>query len=127
MSALEWRAGDSFDLASVLASMLIGVGFNAFVVMGYAPAAVVQNDQRNTVCTVLEREAAGATGSAARGGRRSASGAKVRWRLPASLTPASRASHSGHAKVTRWEPSCTNTLARLDFAGASGQGRSRCT
>ena len=32
MSALEWRAGDSFDMATVLASMLLGVGYNAFVV-----------------------------------------------------------------------------------------------
>ncbi|GLC33992.1 Dynein regulatory complex subunit 7 [Pleodorina starrii] len=64
MSVLDWRAGDSFDLAVVLASLLIGVGFNAFVVMGYAPYAVVQNDQRNTVCTVLEREAQGAAAAA---------------------------------------------------------------
>ncbi|EFJ52641.1 hypothetical protein VOLCADRAFT_102618 [Volvox carteri f. nagariensis] len=65
MSVLDWRAGDSFDLAVVLASLLIGVGFNAYVVMGYAPYAVVQNDQRNTVCTVLEREAQGAAAAAA--------------------------------------------------------------
>ncbi|KXZ51889.1 hypothetical protein GPECTOR_11g323 [Gonium pectorale] len=65
MSVLDWRAGDSFDLATVLASLLIGVGFNAFVVMGYAPYAVVQNDQRNTVCTVLEREAQGEADAAA--------------------------------------------------------------
>lgn len=74
MSVLEWRAGDSFDLALVLASLLIGVGFNAFVVMGYAPYAVVQNDQRNTVCTVLEREVQGAAAAAV--------GAKVRQPHP---------------------------------------------
>ncbi|PNW72944.1 hypothetical protein CHLRE_14g612700v5 [Chlamydomonas reinhardtii] len=68
MSALEWRAGDSFDMATVLASMLLGVGYNAFVVLGYAPGPVVQNDQRNTVCTVLEREAAAAAAAAAAGG-----------------------------------------------------------
>lgn len=118
MSALEWRAGDSFDLAAVLASLLIGVGFNAFVVMGYAPAAVVQNDQRNTVCTVLEREAADATGNAARGGRRSLSGAKVRLQLtvPASLSFGDSLRSAD-----------TTTLTRLVFAGASRQGCSRCT
>ncbi|GFR42728.1 hypothetical protein Agub_g3646 [Astrephomene gubernaculifera] len=67
MSILDWRAGDSFDLAVVLASLLIGVGFNAYVVMGYAPFAVVQNDQRNTTCTVLEREVQGQAAAAAAG------------------------------------------------------------
>ncbi|KAG2491059.1 hypothetical protein HYH03_010505 [Edaphochlamys debaryana] len=66
MSILDWRAGDSFDLATVLASMLLGVGFNAFVVLGYAPGAVVQNDQRGTVSTVLEREAQVAAAAAAK-------------------------------------------------------------
>jgi hypothetical protein len=36
-SVLSWQAGDSFDLAGVLASLLIGVGYNAYMVMGYAP------------------------------------------------------------------------------------------
>ncbi|GLI65995.1 hypothetical protein VaNZ11_009689 [Volvox africanus] len=95
MSVLDWRAGDSFDLAVVLASLLIGVGFNAFVVMGYAPYAVVQNDQRNTVCTVLEREAQGAAAAAAAAGSkgsdsatggRSASGAARERRVDGSNT-----------------------------------------
>ena len=58
MSCLNWQAGDCFDMSLVLCSLLLGVGFNAFVVVGYAPLAVTTNDQLNTTCPVLEREAA---------------------------------------------------------------------
>ena len=51
---LGWQAGDSFDMAVVLASLLLGAGYNAFVVMGYAPHAVTANDQSATECPVLE-------------------------------------------------------------------------
>lgn len=56
MSVLSWQAGDCFDMSVVLASLLIGVGYNAYVVVGYAPPAVTTNDQSRTVCPVLERE-----------------------------------------------------------------------
>ena len=71
MSSLGWQAGDCFDLAVVLASLLIGVGYNAFVVVGYAPEPVTANDQTRTVCPVLEKEArvaAAAAAGAAAGG-----------------------------------------------------------
>ncbi|GIL93808.1 hypothetical protein Vretimale_187 [Volvox reticuliferus] len=102
MSVLDWRAGDSFDLAVVLASLLIGVGFNAFVVMGYAPYAVVQNDQRNTVCTVLEREAQGAAAAAA--------GSKPITPPPSqgSDSTTSGRSASGAARERRVDSSSTN-------------------
>lgn len=39
MSVLGWQAGDCFDFAVALASLLIGAGYNAYVVVGYAPGA----------------------------------------------------------------------------------------
>jgi hypothetical protein len=48
MSVLSWQAADAFDAAGVLCSLLLGAGFNAFVVMGYAPLAVTLNDQSST-------------------------------------------------------------------------------
>ncbi|KAL6761433.1 hypothetical protein V8C86DRAFT_3131553 [Haematococcus lacustris] len=57
LSTLNWQAGDAFDMAVVLCSLLVGVGYNAYVVVGYAPPAVTSNDQSQTSCPVLEREA----------------------------------------------------------------------
>lgn len=48
MSVLTWQAADAFDAAAVLCSLLLGAGYNAFVVMGYAPLAVTLNDQSGT-------------------------------------------------------------------------------
>jgi hypothetical protein len=48
MSVLSWQAADAFDAAGVLCSLLLGAGYNAFVVMGYAPLAVTLNDQSST-------------------------------------------------------------------------------
>lgn len=42
---LEWQAGDCFDIAQLLGSLLLGVGYDAYVVSGYAPRAVTQADQ----------------------------------------------------------------------------------
>lgn len=50
MSVLSWQAADPFDAAIVLCSLLLGAGYNAYVVMGYAPLAVTLNDQSNTEC-----------------------------------------------------------------------------
>jgi hypothetical protein len=36
-NTLLWQAGDSFDLSVVLCSLLLGVGYNSYVVVGYAP------------------------------------------------------------------------------------------
>eukprot|EP00798_Chlamydomonas_sp_ICE-L_P031206 gene31206-6355_t len=56
MSTLNWQAGDCFDMATVLCSLLIGVGYNAFVVVGYAPQEVTNNDQAVTKCPIVEKE-----------------------------------------------------------------------
>lgn len=36
-SVLSWQAGDSFDFAIALVSLLIGVGYDAYCVSGFAP------------------------------------------------------------------------------------------
>ena len=46
---LEWGIGDCFDLATVLASFLIGAGYNAFVVYGKAPEWICSRDRSNTL------------------------------------------------------------------------------
>lgn len=55
---LTWQAGDCFDFSSVLVSLLTGVGYDAYCVMGYAPKAVTFSDQELLTCPILEREAA---------------------------------------------------------------------
>mmetsp|Transcript_46212 Transcript_46212/g.88190 ORF Transcript_46212/g.88190 Transcript_46212/m.88190 type:complete len:1493 (-) Transcript_46212:386-4864(-) len=57
-SVLTWQAGDCFDFSSVLVSLLTGVGYDAYCVMGYAPKAVTFSDQELLTCPILEREAA---------------------------------------------------------------------
>jgi transglutaminase-like putative cysteine protease len=43
--ALQWAKADCFDFAIVLVSLLIVVGYDAYVVVGYAPRATTSNDQ----------------------------------------------------------------------------------
>lgn len=47
---LKRRKGNSFEIATLLCSLLIGTGFSAYVVSGYASREVSQNDQRRVVC-----------------------------------------------------------------------------
>jgi len=47
-ATLFWQAGDCFDMAQVLCSMLLGVGYDAYVVSGYAPATITRCDQTST-------------------------------------------------------------------------------
>lgn len=42
---LYWQKGDCFDISTLLVSLLIGVGYNAFCVCGYAKKHVTLNDQ----------------------------------------------------------------------------------
>ena len=64
-TVMEWQAGDCFDLAVVLCSLLLGVGYDAYVCVGYAPKFITTNDQAGTICPVLEREAAAKAAAAA--------------------------------------------------------------
>jgi len=52
-SVLKWRVGDCFDFSILLASYLIGAGYDAYVVSGYAPKWVCLRDQSRTECPVL--------------------------------------------------------------------------
>lgn len=54
-SVLTWQVGDAFDMSVLLCSLLIGVGYDAHVVVGYAPRHVTLNDQREGTCPFLER------------------------------------------------------------------------
>lgn len=48
------QGGDCFDICTVLCSLLLGAGFDAYVVAGYAPLAVTISDQTSAVCPLLE-------------------------------------------------------------------------
>lgn len=50
MPFADVQRGDCFDLAHLLASVLLGAGYSAYVVMGYAPHHIVMNDLSNTIC-----------------------------------------------------------------------------
>ena len=39
-NVIQWQKGDSFDISIVLASFLIGVGYDAYCVYGRAPREV---------------------------------------------------------------------------------------
>lgn len=47
------QAGDSFDLATLECSMLLGAGYNACVAVGFVPKAVALGDQSHTDCPDL--------------------------------------------------------------------------
>jgi len=47
-AVLGWQAGDCFDMAQTLCSLLLGVGYDAYVVSGYAPATITRCDQTST-------------------------------------------------------------------------------
>ena len=44
-TALQWQIGDCFDMSILLASLLLGTGYDAYVVVGYATREVCENSQ----------------------------------------------------------------------------------
>ena len=46
----EWQTGDCFDFAIVLCSLLIGVGYKAYVVYGTAPKEITTRDESDMEC-----------------------------------------------------------------------------
>lgn len=46
-TALQWQIGNCLEMSLVLVSLLIGAGFDAYVVVGYATTPVCLNDQTN--------------------------------------------------------------------------------
>jgi len=54
---LQVRKGDALDHAIMLVSLLRGSGYNAYVVLGYAPQPVTEMDQSEEVCPLLPDQA----------------------------------------------------------------------
>mmetsp|Transcript_1487 Transcript_1487/g.2452 ORF Transcript_1487/g.2452 Transcript_1487/m.2452 type:complete len:876 (-) Transcript_1487:278-2905(-) len=46
--------GDCFDMSNLLTSFLLGSGYDAYVVFGYAPKYITLKDQSMTQCTMLK-------------------------------------------------------------------------
>lgn len=53
---LKSRIGNSFELATLLCSLMIGFGFPAMVVSGYATREVTTNDQRRVKCPYIPED-----------------------------------------------------------------------
>lgn len=53
---LRTRAGDCFDFAVFLCSLLRGCGYNAYCVSGYAPQYICNQDLTSTECPLLNNE-----------------------------------------------------------------------
>jgi polyhydroxyalkanoate synthesis regulator phasin len=53
---LSWAVGDAFDMSVLLVSLLIGAGYDAYVVIGHAPAYIRLKDQTHMKCTLEKRE-----------------------------------------------------------------------
>ena len=49
-NVIGWQAGDSFDFAIVLCSLLLGTGYDAYVVYGTAPKAITTKDESLMEC-----------------------------------------------------------------------------
>mmetsp|Transcript_10574 Transcript_10574/g.24612 ORF Transcript_10574/g.24612 Transcript_10574/m.24612 type:complete len:966 (+) Transcript_10574:92-2989(+) len=56
---LEWSTGDCFDVSMLLCSLLLGAGYDAYVVMGKAPKWVTLKDRAHLECpsVAAQREA----------------------------------------------------------------------
>ena len=58
---LKCQEGNSFNQACLVCSLLLGVGYDAYCVCGYAVREVTELDQRSKTCPLLqEREEVGA-------------------------------------------------------------------
>ena len=53
---LKWSVGDSFDFSTLLCSFLLGAGYDAYVVYGYAPHYITTRDQTHTGCPYVSEE-----------------------------------------------------------------------
>jgi len=53
---LKLRKGNSYEMATLLCSILIGFGFPALVVSGYATREMTTNDQRRVACPYIPKE-----------------------------------------------------------------------
>lgn len=53
---IDSHKGDSFDMANVLCSFLLGAGYDAYVVHGYAPKYIAMKDQSMTRCPMINEK-----------------------------------------------------------------------
>lgn len=53
-TTLEWQTGDCFDLSILLASLLIGAGYNAYVCIGYADKMLTEQQTHLQVAESCE-------------------------------------------------------------------------
>jgi hypothetical protein len=50
----EWQKGDCFDMSILLASLLIGVGYDAYCVYGIAPKEITTKNEALMDCPFLD-------------------------------------------------------------------------
>jgi len=53
-NTLEWHTGDSFDFSILLCSLLLGNGYDCFVVYGKAPKEITSRDESMLPCPLLD-------------------------------------------------------------------------
>lgn len=51
-AVIGWQAGDAFDIAQLLTSILLGVGYDAYVVSGYARGAITRCDRSGSTYNI---------------------------------------------------------------------------
>lgn len=55
---LDSHTGDCFDISTLLCSFLLGSGYDAYIVCGYAPRFITLRDQSNTHCPMITKDSA---------------------------------------------------------------------
>lgn len=53
-ATLERQGGNSFEFSLLLTSLLLGVGYDAYCVVGYADKETTLNDQTNVACPLVQ-------------------------------------------------------------------------
>jgi hypothetical protein len=67
LQVLESHTGDCFDLSNLLCSFLLGAGYDAYVVYGYAPSFITLKDQSKTPCPMISHYSEGTVSSSSSG------------------------------------------------------------
>ncbi len=67
LQVLESHTGDCFDLSNLLCSFLLGAGYDAYVVYGYAPGFITLKDQSKTPCPMISHYSEGTVSSSSSG------------------------------------------------------------
>jgi hypothetical protein len=55
-NVLKWQAGDCFDLSVAVCSLLLGVGYDAYCVSGFAPRFITTRNEARSACPQLDWE-----------------------------------------------------------------------